>query len=217
MEKRISYLRIFIVLFLITTTLQNKAQTVENEFQTRTEIKLTYKPIKNVKLIFTPELRFNDKLNFDQYLIEGELNYTPLKVLNFGVSYRYIANKTGSGDYSNRNKYALYIEADKKISRFKPSVKLSFTNSADDVLNSQFLRYKAGVEYNIRKCKLTPEIKFEIFHDLDGNSIYKYRSMAGLNYKLSKKSSIALSYKFDYYMNEYRNKHIASVGYKYKF
>ena len=43
------------------------------------------------------------------------------------------------------------------------------------------------------------------------------RYAIGASYKFNKKSSIGLSYMLDYYMTDYRNKHIIKVGYKYKF
>ena len=62
-------------------TIQLSAQKVVNDFQTRTGVKLSYKPLKDVKINFTPELRFNDALQFDQYLFEGEIEYQPIKLL----------------------------------------------------------------------------------------------------------------------------------------
>ncbi|MDA3930303.1 MAG: DUF2490 domain-containing protein [Prolixibacteraceae bacterium] len=210
--------KILLVLILTGFAIQLSAQELENDFQSRTSVKLSYKPLKKVKLNFTPELRFNDNLKFDQYLFEGEIIYKPIKLISVGTSYRFTGNKTGSGDYENRNKYALFIEAEKKLKRFTPSLKMSYTNFAgDDDENSHFLRYKASVDYNICKSKFTPEISVEAFHNLSENELYKMRYSAGLNYKLFKNNSIVIDYKLDYYMQEYRNKHIVSIGYKIKF
>lgn len=203
----------FVFLFM-----QLSAQEIENDFQTRFDAKISYKPIKKVRINFTPEVRFNDLMEFDQYLFEGEVTYKPIKLIQVGTSYRYKSNKTGSGDYNSKNKYALFVEAEKKIKRFTPSLKLSYSNSADDDNNnSHFLRYKAGVDYNIKKSKITPSVSMEMFHDLGSNNLYKMRYTAGMDYKLFKNNSIGISYKLDYFMQEYRNKHIVSVGYKFKF
>ncbi|MFA9392825.1 MAG: DUF2490 domain-containing protein [Prolixibacteraceae bacterium] len=209
--------RFLLILLVAGFTFQLSAQEVENDFQTRTSLKLSYKPLKKVKLNFSPELRFNDNLQFDQYLFEGEAIYSPFKLINAGASYRFTGNKTGSGDYENRNKYALFVEAEKKLKRFTPSLKMSYTNTADDESNSHFLRYKASVDYNIRKSKFTPEISVEAFQDLGENNWYKMRYSAGLDYKIFKNNSIGIDYKLDYYMQEYHNKHIVSIGYKFKF
>jgi len=201
----------------LLVSFQSKAQEVENDFQYRTNLKISYKPIKDVKINFTPEIRFGDQFQFDQYLVEWEVVYSPLKRFNLGASYQFKGNKTGSGDFENRNKYALFIEANKKLKRFTPSLKMSYTNSADDDLKSHFLRYKASIDYNIRKSKLTPEISLEAFHDLGVNDFYKMRYTAGINYKIFKNNSIGIGYKLDYYLQEYHNKHIFSIGYKFKF
>lgn len=218
MNKLIKIKNLLLLVLLISgIVIQVSAQEIENDFQTRTSVKLSYKPIKQIKINFTPELRFNDNLQFDQYLFEGEVIYSPLNLIDAGASYRFKGNKTGSGDYENQNKYALFVKAEKRIKRFTPSLKMSYTNSADDDINSHFLRYKASVDYNIRKSKITPKISVEAFHDLSGNELYKMRYSAGLNYKLFKNNSIGIDYKLDYYMQEYRNKHIVSIGYKFKF
>ena len=96
------------LLLLCTITLFSiiklSAQEVENDFQSRTDIKLSYKPIKNFKINFTPELRFNNNLQFDQYLFEGEIIYSPFKFIDIGTSYRFKGNKNGSGNFETRNK-----------------------------------------------------------------------------------------------------------------
>lgn len=210
--------RHFLLSFLLFgLTIQVSAQDIDNDFQTRTGVKLSFKPLKDVKISFSPELRFNNTLQFDQYLLEGAIEYQPIKRITLGTSYRFTGNKTGSGDYENKNKYALFIEANRKIKRFTPSLKMSYTNSADDENNSHFLRYKASIDYNIRKSKFTPEISIEAFQDLGDNNWYKMRYSTGIDYKISKNNSIGIDYKLDYYMHAYRNKHIVSIGYKFKF
>lgn len=194
-----------------------RTQEVENDFQTRTEVKLSVKPLKNLEFSLTPMLRFNDNLVFDQYLLEGELVYKPVKNFSFGAAYRYIGNQTNKNGMENYGRYTFFAEAEKKWDRFKPSVKLSYTNYADDDANDTYLRYKTGLEYNIPKSKLTPEISVEAFHDLTNSNFHKIRYSAGLNYKLFKNNSISLGYKYDYYLQDFRNKHIAGIGYKIKF
>ena len=208
---------ILLILLFTGFFIRISAQEIENDFQTRTGVKLSYKPFEKIKIDFEPELRFSNNLHFDQYLLEGEVTYSPFKFISAGASCRFTANKTGSGDYENWNKYALFVEAGRNIKRFSPSLKMSYTNSDNDEVNSHFLRCKFSIDYNIFKSKITPEIGVEAFQNLSRNELYKMRYLAGLNYKLFKNNSIGIDYKLDYYMQEYRNKHIVSIGYKYKF
>ena len=43
------------------------------------------------------------------------------------------------------------------------------------------------------------------------------RYSLGAEYKINKNSSIGLGYMLDYYLQDYRNKHIINLGYTYKF
>lgn len=208
------------LLLLFTIALaafQVSAQEVENEFQARTKLKLSFEPLKDVKVSLTPEIRFNDAFDYDKFQIEGDVKYSPIKYLDLGASYRFIGNQNKDNETEFANRYAIYAKTQYKIERFKPSLRVSYTNFSDDDKNDHFLRYKIGTEYNIKKSKITPEISAEIFQSLTDSNLYKMRYSAGASYKLKKNNYIDLSYKFDYYMQEYRNKHIVSVGYKLKF
>jgi hypothetical protein len=98
-------------------------------------------------------------------------------------------------------------------------VRLRYTNDSDDELSSgNFLRYKAGLSYDIPNCKFTPYLAGEVFQLLnDESNIYKYRTAIGGKYKLKKNHYLKLDYKFDYYKTAYKNRHVLSVGYKLNF
>ena len=210
-------LKIWLLLVILSTGLLARAQDVQNDFQIRTEIKLSFNPLKNIELNLTPMLRLDEKFQFDQYLFEGEVVYNPFKQFSFGAAYRFIGNQTKKNGMEYSGRYAIFAEAEKKIDRFKPSLKISYTNYSDEEYNNNFLRYKANLKYDIAKSKITPELGFEAFHDLSNSNFYKLRYSVGADYKLFKNNSIGITYKLDYYMQELRNKHIISIGYKIKF
>jgi len=217
MIKKNTISKIWLLVFILFTSFYAKAQDVENDFQIRTEIKLSFNPLKNIELNLTPMLRLDEKFQFDQYLFEGEAVYNPFKQLSFGAAYRFIGNQTNNNGMEYSGRYTIFAEAEKKLNRFKPSFKISYTNYADEEYNNTFLRYKAGLKYDIAKSKITPELAFEAFHDISNSNIYKLRYSVGADYKLFKNNSIGITYKLDYYMQELRNKHIISIGYKIKF
>jgi hypothetical protein len=196
----------------------SEAQEVENEYQSRTELKLSYKPLKKIKLSFTPEFRFDENFSLDKYLFEGGLEYKPLKFLELEATYRYVINPRENKGTEYFNRFAFSATAKKEFNRFEPAFRLRYSNDADDdITDKEFLRYKASLDYDIPSFKLTPFIAAEAFQQLDGGGLYKMRYSTGFDYKLFKKNYIGLSYKFDYYQNEYRNRHIISLGYKIKF
>jgi len=195
------------------------AQDVENEYQTRTELKLSFKPWKKVKINIAPQLRFDESFTLDKSLIEGELEYKVWNLFTLGAAYRFIANQRENKDTEYLSRYSYSASTKKDFGRFEGAFRLMYSNYADDddddVLD--FLRYKLSLKYDIAKCKITPFVSTELFQALDGSSVYKMRYSVGADYKLFKKNYLGVNYKFDYYKSEYLNKHIVSVGYKIKF
>ncbi len=202
-------------LFLIPAV---NAQEVTNEQQTRTEFELVFKPFKKTKLSFIPQLRFDEDFSLDKYLVETELEYNAFKFLEFGATYRFEVNPRDTKSTEYQHRFSLDATAKNDFNRFEAAFRLRYSNYADDdITDNEFLRYKASLKYDIKKCKLTPMMAVEAFQQLDDGKLYKMRYTVGADYKLFKKNYIGLSYKFDYYKNEYKNKHIISLGYKIKF
>ncbi len=218
MKTRILIQAFIITAAIFTATVKTYAQEVENQFETRTEVELSFKPLKNLKLTFIPELRFDENLALDKYLFEGEADYKLAKYLSVGTTYRLVVNPRDTKDTEYFNRFGFNITAKKEIGRFEPAFRVEYSNYADDeITDKEFLRYKASVKYDIKNFKLTPFVAAEAFQDLSGSQLYKMRYATGFDYKLFKNNYLGAAYKLDYYNNEYKNKHIFSVGYKIKF
>lgn len=209
-----SYLIIFLLLFLNSNIY---AQETKNQTETRTSFTLSTKPVKRLKLSFSPELRFNDSFSLDKYFLEGKASYSFSKYLSFDAGYRLYGNKKENKETDHYNRYELATNFEKWIWRVKSSLKISYTNNSDDDENGNFLRYRAKFKYDIKKCKVTPYLGTELFHSIKASNLHKMRYFAGVDYKLCKKNYLCLNYKFDYFLNEYKNKHITSIGYKLNF
>nr|WP_319267097.1 DUF2490 domain-containing protein [uncultured Draconibacterium sp.] len=208
---------LMIAAFFVATS-NVSGQETENEFQTRTKLDLSFKPIKKVKFTISPELRFEDDFSLDKYLLEGELEYKASKLFTLGASYGLVGNVRNEKDTEYFGRYAFSATAEKKFGRFEPSFRLTYSNYADDdVDDKNFLRYKAKLKYDIPNFKINPYVSVQLFQDLNDSGLYKTRYAVGADYKLFKKNYLGVSYKFDYYNTEYRNRHIISLGYKIKF
>ncbi|WP_185968928.1 DUF2490 domain-containing protein [Carboxylicivirga sp. M1479] len=214
MSKLNKYLIMVIVIGCMWAPLY--AQDIDNTFQTRTEFKLSYKLSKKWKIQATPELRLDDSFSIDKYIIELKTIYNPFKKLALGASYRFVANTRETKPTEYIQRYAFDAKYNFKFDRWKPLLCLRYTNYSEDDADGEFLRYKAGVEYNIRKCKLSPFAGAELFHEFNNQELFKVRYSLGSDYKLSKKHAISVAYKLDYYMQKFENKHILYFGYKFK-
>lgn len=194
------------------------AQQVDNDYQSRLSATLSFDLTKELKLNITPELRFDEDFFLNKSLLETELSYKPFKFLSFNSAYRFVINNRDKKETEYQHRIALGATVKKKIMRFTPGFKLSYSNYADDgVSDKEYLRYKGFLKYDITNCKITPYIGIEAYRELKGFDLYKVRYQAGADYKLLKNNYIGLSYKFDYYLNEYTNRHIISIAYKIKF
>jgi hypothetical protein len=209
--------KIIVIILGILLTGIAFSQTTENQFQSRYDIKLSLEPIKKFKLSFAPEVRLDESFRVDKYLLESKLSYEPVKGLELGGSYRFIINPRDKKATEYLNRFALSAKYSHKIQRWEPSLRIKYTNYTEDISMGTFLRYRAKLIYNIKNCKINPLASFEAFQELENNQIYKFRYAFGANYKFNKNSSIDLSYSLDYYMQDYLNKHIISIGYNYKF
>lgn len=201
----------------ILVTDQLSAQDIDNDFQTRTEFKLSLNPIKKVSLSFVPEIRWDENFSISKYHLESQASYKPIKGLSLSGSYRFIVNPRNTNATEFLHRFALDADYGRKVYRFEPSVRIKYTNYTEDASTGDFFRYRAKVAYDIKGVKITPYLSAEGFHDITANELYKMRYSLGAFYKLNKHNSIKLGYALDYYMLEYLNKHIVNISYKYKF
>lgn len=209
---------IILLAALLASSVILKAQNVVNEFQGRTAIQLEYSPIKHLKLNISPELRFDENFSLDKYHIEAAASYKLSKLFVVGANYRFIINPRETKETEYYSRYAFFAKLKKKLGDFEPSLRLAYSNYADedDDNADNYLRLKAAVEYDIPKCKFTPVISAEGFQNLTEKELSKMRYSAGVDYKLFKKNYIGVRYKLDYYRTEYKNRHIVSLEYKIK-
>ena len=201
---------------MVTMPFITKAQDIENSFQSRISATATYKPIKKLKLELSPEFRFNNNFFLDKYFIEAGLEYKLLSFLSLGAGYRFIANTRQEKETEYLQRYTLNGTFKKKWNRFTPSFRIRYANYSDEDDYNELLRYKANLEYNIPKSKIAPFVSTEAFQSINGSDFYKIRYSIGIDYKLFKKNYLTVSYKLDYYLNEYKNNHILCIGYKIK-
>ncbi|MFR9661707.1 MAG: hypothetical protein SNF60_06545 [Rikenellaceae bacterium] len=138
-------------------------------YKYRFGVNLQVKLAKGLKLELEPEFRFCD--GYDKLLLNAGLSYKTFGCIYWGATYRLDIDRQdseassstmsymGRGDYDSEvyHRYAFDISYKEGFGRFTPSFRLRYNNFADDdVTDKEFLRYRAKVEYNIRKCKISP-------------------------------------------------------------
>ncbi|MEP2026807.1 DUF2490 domain-containing protein [Reichenbachiella sp.] len=193
------------------------AQSISNESASWYSFTVQKKLGAGWYLFINPEIRLKE-WEVDKYLLETGIKYKINKYLSTTATYRFTADqKSDHLEYSHR--LALDLKGQTKIGDFEPEIRLRYTGIADfeEDPDTKYLRYKALLAYDIPKNKLTPYLAAEAFQGLTNDDFTKMRYSIGADYKLKKGNSIGLSYKLDYYLEEYKNKHIIGLKYKLKF
>lgn len=201
----------------------------ENISKYRYGVEAEVKIMKGLDFSFAPELRYED--GFDKIQLDGTLTYKTLGCLYFGATYRLIFDRGEesssyssfsyggtSYDWDTYHKYAFDITYKEKYGRFTPSFRLRYNNYSDEeITDKAYMRYRAKVDYNIKKCKFTPSVAIEAYQELEDNMLYKVRYSTTVDYKIAKGRALSLGYKFDFFNLKYENAHIISTSYKIKF
>lgn len=199
-------------------SVQSSAQEVENNYQYRFGIDLNWDLVKNLKLSVAPQLRFED--GFQRIQFEAGLRYKTFGFLYWGASFR---AEIEPSDVDNEpadkyGRYAFNVMARKKFGDFTPSVRVMYTNYTNEsVTDSEFMRYKGAVKYDIPKCKITPFVSVEAFQAMDENMLHKMRYSTGFDLKVKKGRYLNVGYMFDYFILDYKNRHIFELGYSFDF
>lgn len=229
MKKILVFCFCFLALGLVPLYADGTKDNVEVLYKFQYSLDLQVKLAKGLKLNFEPELRYNE--GYDKMHLNFGLTYKTLGCLYFGATYRIVIDRLdssssssyssfGMSNYDNEtfHRWAFDVTYKDKIGRYTPSFRVRYNNYTDeDVTDKKFLRFKGKVDYDIRKCKFTPSVSAEAFYILSEDLFFKMRYNAGVDYKISKSSTIGLDYKFDFYLLEYKNANIFSLGYKLSF
>ncbi len=198
------------------------AQEVQQDTVMRFSATVEKKINKEFRAFVNPEMR-TDGFNPNRYLFELGVKYKPIDYLSLTPAYRIELREKNSGDLISVQRLRLDVGSGIELGDFEPSVRVRYSTSIrPDRETAHRLRYKLGLDYQIKKY-LGADVSAELFHGLNLQEIEKMRYAAGLSYRFFRKKKKDLSqfvlfkYRFDYYLNEYRNAHIFELGYKFSF
>jgi len=191
----------------------------ENDFQTWHSVSLNKKIIKKTNLTLKSSLRLreNSSLYAKQFFdlrIKRRFN----KQISYAVGYRYIKRSNKKFIFSNQNRFYADINYNNKINkRYSYSIRNRWQTQGDLYGYKMTLRQKIGLEYNIKKTKLTPYMGTEYFLTMN-DGINKFRSTISLSYPLSKNIDFDLSYRIqkEYYVNNPETLYIFECKLSYK-
>ncbi|MDX8338969.1 DUF2490 domain-containing protein [Draconibacterium sp. IB214405] len=194
--------------------------TVQLAFAQRTwfDAELSGKIVKRLEFSVSPNVRFKEDFELNEYFLQTGLEYKFSKYLRLGAGYRFGYNINGE-EHESFGRFNLDAKTGVEWKNFSPKFRLRFTNADDfseDNEITNYLRYRFKLEYKIKKLDLEPYILTEWYHDIDAGEFSKSRYEAGLEYKLNKHNKIGACYRVNHYLNsDKNNRNIIGLSYKF--
>lgn len=145
-----------------------------------------------------------DMSQFGKYYLETGATYNFFNFLEANLDYRHIWNrKSFSNEFKQANRYALHLQASKKIDRLKLYYRVRYQTLDDDFqlfeLNEpakNILRNRIKLKYNLKGTRLSPKISSELYlHVNDDFNPLKIKTLIGGEYALKKLGEISVYYK----------------------
>ncbi|MBO6518375.1 MAG: DUF2490 domain-containing protein [Bacteroidia bacterium] len=183
---------------------------------TWTGVKVQKKLDHGFRLFLNPEIRTRNG-SIDKYLLETGLSYKLNKNFSAVTIYRITSEPLDTGMHTY-GRIGFDLKAKAKVNRFYPRLRVRYTNIVDGDQDepTRYLRYRAGITYNVRKSKITPFGHLEAFQRLNGANLTKWRYSLGAEYKFNKKNMIQIGYRIDDFTNKEVIRHILNTSYTFK-
>jgi len=157
--------------------------------------------MKNLELSISPQVRFEEKLNLDEYFFDTGLEYEFSKFLSAGAIYRLGNNIKKKGETESFGRFALDVKTNYEWKDLETQLRLRYTNAndfgGDNNEKEYYFRVRLKIEYSIKKLDLIPYGIYELFRNLPDKEFDKSRYEIGLEYKLTKKHRIGSFYRIN--------------------
>jgi hypothetical protein len=193
-----------------------------------TSLSIRYDPGKKWKLSLEEEARFIDNVGrLEKLNTELTVDYQISKLLSAGILYRLISLRNSGGDFKFNNRFAGYLNIQKKFGGWTCSVKAAyqitypeFFHSREWYLPERYIRPLAEISRELKNKNTEPYTNIEFWYGISPGKqaiIDQYRFTIGVKHKLSKTSRLDFFYRIQQEL-QVKNRltaHIIGVGYRF--
>ena len=218
-------------IFLIISLLAVNQLSAQDDLGSSLSVDITKKIIPRLNLSLEEDFRLRDNLSeVDRFSTTLELSYKPWKFLKLGGAYNLINYNHDTKGWEVRHRYYFFATGSYRFNRFTVSLRERFQSTyrvgvketSKRANPKLYLRSRLEVEYDIRNCKFEPFASVELYNTLNdpqGNKMNKLKYTAGSKYKMNKRNSLQLYYRYVNFKDddEGNGKHMIGAGYSYKF
>lgn len=219
------------ILFFTASLLTIHTLSAQDDLGSSLSAEITKRIIPGLNLSLEEDFRLRDNLSeVDRFSTTLELSYKPWKFLKLGGAYNLINYNHETKGWEVRHRYYFFATGSYRINRFTVSLRERFQSTyrvgvketSKRANPKLYLRSRLEVEYDIRNCKFEPFASVELYNTLNdpqGNKMNKLKYTAGSKYKLNKRNSLQLYYRYINFKDddEGNGKHMIGLGYSYKF
>lgn len=203
----------------------------QNDWGSSLEVGITKKILPGLNVSLEEDFRLRDNLSeVDRFSTTLELSYKPIKYVKIGGAYNLINYNHPTKDWEIRHRYYFYATGSYSFSRFTISLRERFQSTyrvgveetSKRANPKLYLRSRLQAKYDIRHCKFEPFASVELYNTLNdpqGNTLNKLKYTVGSEYKLNKRNTLQLYYRYINFTDddEANGKHMVGLGYSYKF
>ena len=229
MNIRIKAVLILLATLFCTSIIQSQNSNKDVALWTSVGVDYTFK--KRLKFILEQHLRLKENMRTtDEYFTELTIEYEILKNFEIGLGGRHITendNQGGKQGFENHFRYNVDLSFKYKIERFTVSHRLRYQNEnhlgvslSDGDVHRENLRFRTGLDYNIRKIPLEPKLDIELFNRFNSEediNYNKYRFTFGLSYNLKKFGKFEAYYRFENDVNTTSPNRLEVWGLQYRY
>ena len=219
------------ILFFTASLLTIHTLSAQDDLGSSLSADITKRIIPGLNLSLEEDFRLRDNLSeVDRFSTTLELSHKPWKFLKLGGAYNLINYNHETKGWEVRHRYYFFATGSYRINRFTVSLRERFQSTyrvgvketSKRANPKLYLRSRLEVEYDIRNCKFEPFASVELYNTLNdpqGNKMNKLKYTAGSKYKLNKRNSLQLYYRYVNFKDddEGNGKHMIGLGYSYKF
>jgi hypothetical protein len=182
-----------------------------NDFAFWSSVGIDYSIGKKLKIGFEQNIRLKDNATtIEEYFSQFNIEYELFKNFEIAVGLRHISENDDQGKIQgieNHFRYNVDVSYKYDLKRFELSHRFRYQNKnhlgisvQDGDVVTQNVRFKTGLEYNIRKWPLDPDFSVEAFHRFrEGETMRysKYRFTLGTSYNLKKFGKFGVYYRYE--------------------
>jgi hypothetical protein len=214
---------------LVSCTLAGQEKKVISDFRFDGSIGVTKEFFDVLEVGFESIIKLEkDASIIDEIDFDLDLKYTPYKFIRLGVGYRIAANHKKDGKYVSNQRVSGDMEFGVKLQRFKIEYRIRYQNIDDDFFlydqespPQHIIRNKLELKYNIKNCKLSPFLYYELYGKINSNDKFAFRHKYafGARYSFGKYGKIKAFYRIIQELNN-PNPYIIynlRLGYVYDF